>query len=265
VSGVLNAYANERECIGCGNGPAEQLWIDAHPDSPYVGKCTGCALEARGIPIMTTSTALASPTDIEALAVERTAALTKLDALRRVKIQTPAHKAAFAAALAHVKEEWKKLDAREKALIRPAMQSIDATRETFRGAKAAYVEIEAYIKAELADYETRCGLEVLAATERANELAAAGDADGAREALMRAGEADAAQDGVAGATVSHPWKWEIVNLEMLERRFLLVNAKELTAEMYAQLKANPDVEPVVAGVKFFRTIQISATPKRGKR
>ncbi len=188
-----------------------------------------------------------------ALDAEKTAASQKLAVLASFKVQSPAHRAAFAAALTDVQTAWKRLDAREKAITRPALEGVESARELFRGPKAGYKALEQCIKSALADYETRCALEVQEATDRAYALTEAGDVDGARDALVRAGEVPARGDGVR-----HPWGWEVINIHLMPDHFLLPNARELSAEMRRQLDANPNETPVVPGVKFARTIQIVA-------
>ncbi len=204
-----------------------------------------------------------STPETEALAVVQTEANAKLAALRAVKITSPQHKVAFAAALAWVQKEWKALDVREHAQTKPALEKINETRETYRGAKAAYKSLEEYLKESLHDYEVLCALEVGAATERAQALSAAGDVDGARAELMRAGESsDAALVDAPGMQVKHPWQWEVVNIEMLPREYLLANAKEIEAEKRRQLTAHPDVVPTLPGVKFSRGLQITGSKKK---
>jgi hypothetical protein len=198
-----------------------------------------------------------------ALTIERDTATSRLDVLRNLTITSIDHKKLFAAALVDVQARWKKLDVREKEITRPGLASIESTRELFRGPKTAYKNLEISIKEKLADYEVRCALEVQAATVRAQELAAAGDAEGARTALMSAGEASVVgETDVEGMTLRYPWTFEILNIELLPRGYILPDMIALKDEMRRQLAANPDESPAISGVKFYKKLQVAGSKKR---
>lgn len=251
----LNAFSNSLQCEGCGNGPRDDLWIDAFPGSLFEGLCTDCALEERGYDVSTKifeSSEVAPSAELVALRAplesERASAETKLLALRAFTIATHAHKIAFGAALAEVQASWRRLDEREKLVTKPLLAELESARELFRGPKVGYKSLESCIKEKLAEYETRCALEVADATERAEQLAAAGNAAGAHAALASVREAPLDES----AAIKHPWQWEVINLDLLPREFVLPNPRAIDAHMRASLGTSPTEAPVLPGVKFTR-------------
>src|SRR6266404_6682391 len=113
----LNSYGNHLECRGCGAGPDEQTWIDTFPESAFRGLCTACALVKRGLKRKIDMSRLTLEIVNEML-LEKTGAEMMLARLTLMAVTTPELRAAFAAALVDVQMRWKRLDAREKFLMK---------------------------------------------------------------------------------------------------------------------------------------------------
>lgn len=183
-----------------------------------------------------------------------------LEALAAFEITTQDQRAACAAALADAQANWKRFDAQEKTLTKPKLSEVESAREIFRSPKAAFRVLEDLLKSKLKDYEVRTALQISDATEFAAMLSASGDTSGAHAALTAAGEPSG--PAPPGMQIRHPWQFDVINVEMLPRDYLLPNLKAITAYMRAELTKDPENAPVLPGVKFHRGLEIAGSSKR---
>lgn len=208
---------------------------------------------------MKPTTAIAPVTDAAIIRAETEDAARKTAGLAKFEIATLAHRTAFASALAEVQAARKRCTEREKAATREPLAALDAARSVYRPAREAYETLEELIKQKLKDYEIRTAIATGEAVARAQEKAAAGDAAGAAAELATLTEA---LPNAPGMQVRHPWKYEVINTDLLAKQYLLPNYQVITAEMRKQLTERPGDAPVIAGVKFYRDLEIAGKGKQ---
>lgn len=169
----------------------------------------------------------------------------KLATFSPVKITTPALCAAFAAAVLDVQSRWTRLDTSERQIMAPHLAAINTTRELFRGAKAAYKALESTILGKLHDYEGE-------SAETVQETVARGESVNTGPAS----ESSSLEPHDAPGGPGYPFMWEVSNMDLLDRKFLLPHPREITAEMAKQLREHPSETPVLGGVKFTRVVPL---------
>lgn len=196
-------------------------------------------------------------TEVEALAREAGEATAKAVRLRAVEITSLELRTAFAGALAEVQAHWERHDAKQKAATKAPLALVAVIRDAYRAPKEAYEALETLIKGKLRDFEVRTAMATTEALARAQALSAAGDAAGAAAALATLG---GVPENAPGMQVRHPWKMEVINLEIVPIQFHLPHFQALEAERARQVAERPDEMPVIPGVKFWRELQVTGAP-----
>ncbi len=182
----------------------------------------------------------------------------KLDALRAMPPITVELRPLFAQALQDAKAKYAQLDAEEKKIARPTLLALEAARSLFRAPKGYYKDLEEELKRRLKECAETEAARAVEATERAQALAASGDAEGAMALLA---EVSAPTEKIEGLQERHGWGLEVTNIELLPTEFLVPNLKALGAAMRMQLKERPDETPVIPGVRFSQTTIIASTAR----
>ena len=257
----LQTFGNYRACKRC-TAHDEQTWIDTTPGGLHEGHCTDCANSDR-LTLdqernMLPSAPLVPATEIPVIQAEGTRAAGQLKAIEGFTITTPEHRAMLANALQEIKGAYKRLHDRQLLITRPALASVESTREFFRPVLQHFLELEKTIKRKLAEYEERTARDQIAAQDRAQELANAGDFAGAANALATI---TAPAGPTAGISVRRPWKFRVRSLDLVPLEFLLPNVKEIDAEMRKQLAERPNESPTIAGIEFYQEVEIAARAK----
>ncbi len=145
-----------------------------------------------------------------------------------------------------IKARAAEVDAGEKSFTKDLLGVVERLRDVFRPAKLLAKD----------GIELWSG-KVLDSNRRRNALAAAKARE--VEAALAAGNTEAAivahaqikpVERVAGLQTRKTWKAAVINQGLLDDAYKVPDMAKITAEMRAQLKANPNETPVLPGVKF---------------
>ena len=191
---------------------------------------------------MTTALALRDA-DREALRAEAGEAQGTVATLEAMELASP-EDAALAGDLLHaVKDRWKELEAKRTSVTQPILAAKRAVDDLFRPVQEPLARAERVLKGKIAAYTLACQA----------AQAAAVVAVGAGDAPVTAIVPTPVLEGVGVRVL---WTWEVIEPDMVPRRFLMVDHAALAKHAaFADTERTPP-RPV-AGVRFFRRGQVT--------
>lgn len=197
--------------------------------------------------------AIALPDNMESqLKQEETAAQTALREIEALPVTTDEELAFAAEILVDCKTAWSTLETQKKTATDPLNATIKTIRDWFRPAQDLYVKAESALKAKIAAYHRFKQEEKAAAMLAAQAVVATGTEQEIRAAV------EAIPDlapRVEGVSVRETWTYEIVDLSLLPREWMVPNHQALAeaAKQYKGELAIPGVRPVAKDIVAART------------
>lgn len=148
--------------------------------------------------------------------------------------------------LVDIKERYKALEGRQRAITQPMRQAEKAVRDLFRPALAALAEAEALLKTGIAQAHAAAFAQNQAAMTQAQAALAAGDARGAALAATNLAPIEAP----AGVTLKEAWSFRIVDSTAVPRAYCIPDEGLIRAAIRAGIRE-------IAGVVIEPTTQVS--------
>lgn len=189
---------------------------------------------------------------------EQSSAKELFEAIRGMPIDHQGDLDLAAEALAQIKGEMKRLEARRKAVTGPINEALEEVRGWFKPAIDYYLQAESTLKKSIAEYHTRCEAQNKLALRQAAEAAAAQD----RPAIGVALADIQVPEKVSGLNLRDAWDFEVVSVEQVPMQYHYINETAVRDAMRASIAASKDKTPApIPGIKFVKKTIVSSRAK----
>lgn len=184
--------------------------------------------------------------DPQALQASQDKAMALLAALKGQEIHNDVELATVNQALRSLLKEKDATREAKEAVTKPWNQALNNFRALFKPSETAQGQLESVLKAMIGAYELRKNREHQALYAKATAAANAGDATAGSLVVAAA---EAAPQKLAGTSVRHVWKAQVIAPDLLPRAFLQPDLIAIQAHASAHKSDQTPPEPI-PGVKF---------------
>jgi len=155
--------------------------------------------------------------------------------------------------LAEVKRQWLMLENRRKSATKPINSSLKEINSWFKAPQTALRKIEQAWKIKLSESAQEAKERQISLLDEARQAHNSGDTEGTRFAMIQAADAPVEVEGVNFREI---WRFEVIDVDKLPRKFMTPDLVKIGAH----IKAHKD-DSDLPGVRAYKEITVASKTK----